>query len=144
MRNYIDFISYTAKKQVFLRTLFALFSTCGNNVFGYALRNFRVAVRLHRVLTTALRFGTHIGRIAKHFGKRNLRINLLRARKGIHSENHAAAGVQVTDNVAIYSSGTVTVTFMIGSMMTGSALRIASLNAIEPAILNAISEESTS
>ena len=44
----------------------------------------------------------------------------------------------------IYSSGTVTVTFMIGSKSTGSAFLIADLNAIEPAILNAISEESTS
>ena len=44
----------------------------------------------------------------------------------------------------IYSSGVVTTTFMIGSVSTGSALRIASLKAIEPAILNAISDESTS
>ena len=35
-------------------------------------------------------------------------------------------------------------TFMMGSMSTGAAFFIASLNAIEPAILNAISEESTS
>ena len=33
---------------------------------------------------------------------------------------------------------------MIGSSSTGLALRAASLKAIEPAILNAISEESTS
>ena len=42
-----------------------------------------------------------------------------------------------------YSSGTVTVTVMIGSISVGWALSIASLNAIEPAILNAISDEST-
>ena len=40
-----------------------------------------------------------------------------------------------------YSSGTVTVTVMIGSISVG--LPHASLNAIEPAILNAISDEST-
>ena len=41
------------------------------------------------------------------------------------------------------SSGTVTSSSMIGSSSTGSAFVYASLNAIEPAILNAISEEST-
>ena len=42
------------------------------------------------------------------------------------------------------SSGVVTSTAIIGSMSTGPALRAASLNAIEPAILKASSEESTS
>ena len=42
------------------------------------------------------------------------------------------------------SSGIVTSTRMIGSRMAGSALAKASLTAIEPAILNAISDESTS
>src|SRR6266446_6044711 len=41
------------------------------------------------------------------------------------------------------SSGTVTSSSMIGSSSTGSAFSYADLNAIEPAILNAISEEST-
>ena len=40
--------------------------------------------------------------------------------------------------------GTITATFMMGSVMMGSALRIASLKAIEPAMEKAISEESTS
>ncbi len=44
----------------------------------------------------------------------------------------------------IYSSGIVTSTFIIGSSNTGFAFFIASLNAIEPAIWNAISLESTS
>ena len=42
------------------------------------------------------------------------------------------------------SSGMRTSTFMIGSRMAGSALAKASLMAIDPAILNAISDESTS
>ncbi len=42
------------------------------------------------------------------------------------------------------SSGVVTSTDIIGSMSTGPARRAASLNAIEPAILKASSEESTS
>ena len=41
------------------------------------------------------------------------------------------------------SSGTSTVTVMIGSISAGWARSMASLNAIEPAILKAISEEST-
>ena len=44
----------------------------------------------------------------------------------------------------MYSSGTITSTSMIGSRMIGRAFLAASWNAIEPAILNAISEESTS
>src|SRR5215217_4925820 len=42
------------------------------------------------------------------------------------------------------SSGVITSNSMTGSSSTGSALRAASLSAMEPAILNAISEESTS
>ena len=42
------------------------------------------------------------------------------------------------------SSGVVTSYSMTGSSSTGSALRAASFTAMEPAILNAISEESTS
>ena len=42
------------------------------------------------------------------------------------------------------SSGTVTVTSMTGSSSTGLAARIAFLIAMDPAILKAISEESTS
>ena len=41
------------------------------------------------------------------------------------------------------SSGTVISRLMIGSSSTGSASAKAFLNAIEPAILNAISDEST-
>jgi len=44
----------------------------------------------------------------------------------------------------MYSSGIVTSTFMIGSRSTAPAFAIASLNAMDPAMWNAISEESTS
>ena len=44
----------------------------------------------------------------------------------------------------MYSSGVTTSTANTGSSRTGLAFCIAFLNAIEPAILNAISEESTS
>ena len=44
----------------------------------------------------------------------------------------------------MFSSGVMTSTAIIGSSRAGLALRAASLKAIEPAILNAISEESTS
>ena len=44
----------------------------------------------------------------------------------------------------MFSSGVVTSTAIIGSMRAGSALRAASLKPIEPAILKASSEESTS
>ena len=44
----------------------------------------------------------------------------------------------------MYSSGVTTSTSITGSSRTGLALRQASLKPIEPAILKAISEESTS
>ena len=44
----------------------------------------------------------------------------------------------------MYSSGTMTETFMMGSIRMGSAFFMASLKAMEAAILKAISEESTS
>ncbi len=44
----------------------------------------------------------------------------------------------------MYSSGVSTSTAKIGSSSVGSARGIASLKAIEPATLNAISDESTS
>ncbi|OPZ61581.1 MAG: hypothetical protein BWY88_00173 [Synergistetes bacterium ADurb.Bin520] len=44
----------------------------------------------------------------------------------------------------MYSSGVTTSTSMTGSMSTGSQDRMRSLNAMEAAILNAISELSTS
>ena len=44
----------------------------------------------------------------------------------------------------MYWSGTMTLTVMIGSSSTGLALLMPSLNARAEAILNAISEESTS
>ena len=44
----------------------------------------------------------------------------------------------------MYSSGVTTSTAMIGSSSTGLALRAASRKPMVPAILNAISEESTS
>ena len=44
----------------------------------------------------------------------------------------------------MFSSGVTTSTAMTGSSRTGLALRAASFTAMEPAILKAISEESTS
>ncbi len=44
----------------------------------------------------------------------------------------------------MYSSGVTTSTAMIGSRMAGFAFRAPSLNAMDPAILKAISDESTS
>ena len=44
----------------------------------------------------------------------------------------------------MYSSGVSTSTAIIGSRMTGAAFLSAALTAIEPATLNAASEESTS
>ena len=86
---------------------------------------------LHRVLATALRAGAEVSRVAEHLSQRNESVDLLRA----------AAGLEALD---LTSSGTMTQTFMIGSSSVGPAFWQASLKAMEPAILNAISEESTS
>ena len=65
------------------------------------LRNLLEAERLHRVLSTALRFRTHIGCISEHFRERNLRDDLGNALAVvIHGLNSTAARVEVADDIA--------------------------------------------
>ena len=89
-----------------------------DDLFLNALRDLDVVRGLHRVLTASLRAGTEVGGIAEHLGEGNERIDLLRAVAGLEALDLTAAAVEVAWQ--------------------------ASLNAMEPAILNAISEESTS
>ena len=81
---------------------------------------------LHRVLATALRAGAEVSRVAEHLSQRNESVDLLRAAAGLEALDLTTAGVQG------------------GSSSVGPAFWQASLKAMEPAILNAISEESTS
>ena len=46
-------------------------------------------------MATALRFGTEVGGIAEHFGKRNKRVHLGGAVGAFHALDHAAAGIEV-------------------------------------------------
>ena len=119
-------------------------SALGHDLVGNALGNLLILIRLHGVLATALGLGTQVGGVAEHLGQRNHSSHaggtVLRLLVG----DLAAAAVQAPITLPMYSSGTITLTFMMGSMMTGSHFFMASLNAIEPAMENAISEESTS
>ena len=108
------------------------------------LGNLHVVTGLHRILAAALRTGAEVGSIAKHLGQRHIGVDLLGATAGLQLHDLSAAGIQIAITSPIYSSGTMTLTFMIGSCSVGSAFRQASLKAMEPAILKAISEESTS
>ena len=100
------------------------------------LGQLHIVAGFHGVLTTALGAGAQVGSIAEHLGQGDKGIDLLGAGAHLVALNLATA--------PMYSSGTITHTFMMGSSRTGSASRIASLKAMEPAILKAISEESTS
>ena len=98
----------------------------------------------HRVLTTALGIRTQIAGVAEHFGQRNQCIDLNGTGAGFLTLNLTTRELRSPITVPVYSSGTDNGNFMIGSIRIGCACFIASLKAIEPAILNAISEESTS
>ena len=91
---------------------------------------------LHRVLAAALRAGAEVSRVAEHLSQRNESVDLLRAAAGLEALDLTTAGVEVADHVAHVLVG--------DSSSVGPAFWQASLKAMEPAILNAISEESTS
>ena len=111
-----------------------------SNVLGHRL----IVRRLHDILATALGLGTQVGSVAEHLSQRHKCVDTLSTGHSLHALDLTTAGVQVADNIAQILIGTMTATFMMGSVMMGSALRIASLNAMEPAMEKAISEESTS
>ena len=75
----------------------------------------------HGILTAALGTGTEVSCVTEHLSEGNEGVNLLRAGAGLKALNLAAAGVEIADNVAIYSSGTITQTFMIGSRSVAPA-----------------------
>ena len=109
------------------------------------LRDLHVVAGLHGVLAAALGAGAQIGGIAEHLGQGHVGVDLLGAGTGLQPWMIWPRRLFRSPMTSpIYSSGTMTLTFMMGSSSVGSALRQASLKAMEPAILNAISEESTS
>ena len=115
-----------------------------NDLVGNVLGNRLVVRRLHDILATALGLGTQVGGVAEHLSQRNESVDTLSACHCLHALDLATARVQVADDIAQILIRNDNTTFMMGSVMMGSALRIASLKAIEPAMEKAISEESTS
>ena len=115
-----------------------------NQLFGLGLGQLSIVDGLHGVVTTALSLGTQVGSIAEHLSQRHVGIDLDSTGTGDLTQNVAAACGDIANDGTHILSGTVTETFMMGSRMAGLAFLQASLNAMEPAILNAISEESTS
>ncbi len=88
--------------------------------------------------------GTKDDRIAEHLRKRALGLDHLQFSLTIDTHDASAAAVEVSITSPRHSSGTLTSTFMTGSTGMGIASPIAFLKASEAAILNAISDESTS
>ena len=76
---------------------------------------------LHGVVTTALSLGTQVGSVAEHLCQRHICVDLDSTGTGDLAQDVAAASSDVTDNGAMYSSGTVTATFMMGSRTAGLA-----------------------
>ena len=92
-----------------------------NNLLADGLGQLGVVAGLHGIVATALGLGTQVSGVAEHGGQRHIGVHLDGAGTGDLAQNVAAAG-----------------------RITGLAFLQASLNAMEPAILKAISEESTS
>lgn len=101
-------------------------------------------VELHREVASALRARSQSGRVTEHLRKRDLRVDDLLAVAVFHRLDAASSAVDRAEHVAEVLVGVVTSTAIMGSSRTGSAFAAPSLSAIEPAILNAISDESTS
>src|SRR5215813_8608842 len=101
-------------------------------------------MEVHRRGGAALRHRAKIRFIAEHFRERNHRGNDLRTGAREHSLDSSAPRVDVAGDRSMYSSGVTTSTFITGSSSAGLAALAAFLKAIEPAILNANSDESTS
>ena len=98
----------------------------------------------HGKTAAALCHGAELGRITKHFGKRHLGIDNLDRTPIVNAFDAALREFKSPVTSPMKLSGTKACTFMTGSRITGFARRAASWNAIEPAILNAASDESTS
>ena len=72
----------------------------GDELLLQALRQLHIVAGLHGVLTTALRAGAQVRRIAKHLGQGDKGIDLLGAGAHLVALDLTAAGVQIADNVA--------------------------------------------
>src|SRR6185437_2064260 len=92
-----------------------------DDLFRLALRHFFIVRELHRVHGASLRHRAQLRRVPEHLGQRHRRAD------------------RSPSTSPMNASGVTTSTFIIGSRITGCARLAASLYAIEPAILNAIS-----
>ena len=108
--------------------------------FGVLVRN----ERGHGVIGSSRREGTHIGRIAEHIFQRNECFDYANRTSCFHSLYLSATSIEISHQFPLVFIGVETSTFMIGSNKIGEAFCIASLKANIPAILKAISDESTS
>ena len=115
-----------------------------SDLLGEVRRHLFVALELHLEVGAAAADRAQVGRVVEHLGHRHLGLDLGRRALRLHPQRVAAARVEVADHVADDVLGAADVSRTIGSSRTGSASSIACLKAIEPAILKAISEESTS
>src|SRR6478735_8700933 len=70
-----------------------------DDLVGNVPRNLGVAVELHRVHRTTLGLGPQVADVPEHLGKGDLRTDDLHARRVLHGLDHAAARVDVADDV---------------------------------------------
>ena len=106
------------------------------------LADLGVRVEHHGVARPPLGAAAQVTHVAEHLQR--TRALTTRALPLVHRLDGSAPGVQVADDVAHVVLGGDDLDAISGSSRAGLALRAASLKAIEPAILKAISEESTS
>src|SRR6266568_2037392 len=115
-----------------------------DDFLGDVARNLGVGVELHRVARPSLRLGPEVADVAEHLRQRDERLDDPGSPRSSMAWIWPRLELRSPITSPMFSSGVVTSTAIIGSSSTGWALRAADLNAIEPAILNAISDESTS
>ena len=116
---------------------------CAISSLRCLLRNFCVVGELHRVAGAALGHAAQLGGVAEHLGQRHHGPDDLRVAARLDALDLAAAALMSPSTSPKKSSGVVTSTFMIGSSMPGRPCATPSLRPSMPAILNAISDEST-
>src|SRR5207249_5239280 len=96
-------------------------SVLGDDLLSNLLGDRFVSIKLHAVCGAPLRTRAQVRRIAKHLAQWNRCFNGLRASPHLDTLNLAAPRVEVADDIPMYSCGTKTSTFIIGSSRTGSA-----------------------
>src|SRR5438105_11382541 len=122
----------------------SLGSRLRDDFIGNRLRDFLVMMKFHAVDGPPLGLRPQVGGVAEHVAQRHVGAYHLHGGRPSIPRIWPRRDDRSPRISPMNSSGITTSTFMIGSSRAGWPLRMPSLAAIEPAMVNAISLESTS